>query len=355
MAKLNQDKIILITGINGYLASITGLQVLQKGYTLRGSCRSRDRVQNLLNGGFKKYASQIEIVEVPDMTVPGAFDEAVKGVHAILHMAAPVINKASKPSELIRPTVDGAVGILNSAFAHAGPQLASLIFTSSAAAIINPEAKPPHTYNDESWNEVHEAQAAELGEDASLYAAYPAGKIGAERALWAFRESDKPSFAITTVHGAIGTGPPVHLPSSPADLPFTIQPVYRALTGTPGAGPQESIKKMIGTTPYVDIRDLAGVHIWAFEHPEQADGQRYLAIAGHGAKQALYDTLRAAYPERRDVIVEGEPGVGYQKDFAFEEDGVRFDSSKTVRETGMKWIGYDQSVLDTAKAFEAYL
>lgn len=73
------EKIILITGINGYLASNTGMKVLEAGHILRGTCRSHERVAPLLAGPWKEYASRIQIYIVPDICVPGAFDEAVKG------------------------------------------------------------------------------------------------------------------------------------------------------------------------------------------------------------------------------------------------------------------------------------
>lgn len=72
-------KVILITGINGYLASNTGTAVLQAGHILRGTCRSHERVRSLLEGPWKEYGSQVEIVVVPDISEVDAFDEAVKG------------------------------------------------------------------------------------------------------------------------------------------------------------------------------------------------------------------------------------------------------------------------------------
>ena len=139
------------------------------------------------------------------------------------------------------------------------------------------------------------------------------------------------------------------------DLALTVQPVYKALVGDKEAGPQDKIGNIIGTAPYVDVRDLATIFSWAVEHPRQADGQRYLGVAGHGARQALFDTLRAVYPERRGVIDEGNPGQGYNPDFSFPENSVKFDSTKTATAIGLKWISYDKSIRDTAAALEPLL
>ena len=75
----SNGKIILITGINGYIASVLGHLVLSKGYFLRGTSRSKISVRDLLDGAYKPYSSRVTIHEVPDITAPGAFDEAVKG------------------------------------------------------------------------------------------------------------------------------------------------------------------------------------------------------------------------------------------------------------------------------------
>ena len=79
MAESSKGQIVLVTGINGYIASVIGLALLEKGYTLRGTARAVKSTAPLLEGGYEKYASQVEIVEVPNMEIAGAFDTAVKG------------------------------------------------------------------------------------------------------------------------------------------------------------------------------------------------------------------------------------------------------------------------------------
>ena len=44
----------------------------------------------------------------------GAFDEAVKGVNAILHIASPVTASADDPDELILPAVNGTKAVNSS-------------------------------------------------------------------------------------------------------------------------------------------------------------------------------------------------------------------------------------------------
>jgi len=70
---------ILITGINGYIASALGQLVLSNGYSLRGTSRSVKSALPLLTGAYAAYSDRVEIIEIPSMTAEGAFDEAVKG------------------------------------------------------------------------------------------------------------------------------------------------------------------------------------------------------------------------------------------------------------------------------------
>ena len=77
---LNHGKIVLVTGINGYIASNLGLDLLKKGYTVRGTSRSVASKATLLDGPFRGFEDYFEYYHVPDITVPGAFDEAVKGI-----------------------------------------------------------------------------------------------------------------------------------------------------------------------------------------------------------------------------------------------------------------------------------
>lgn len=76
------NKMILVTGINGYIGSHIGLQLLQKGYFVRGTVRSMSKAQRLLDGAYRCYSSQLEVVVVPDISDKGAFDEAVQGEYS---------------------------------------------------------------------------------------------------------------------------------------------------------------------------------------------------------------------------------------------------------------------------------
>ena len=81
----SNDKIALISGIDGYKASQIGFQVLQKDRTVRGTSRSIVAKDRLLCGAFRGNNLQFQHYEVKNSTVSGTFDEPVKGVHANIH------------------------------------------------------------------------------------------------------------------------------------------------------------------------------------------------------------------------------------------------------------------------------
>ena len=80
LALLPKGSIILVTGVNGFIASHVADQLLEDGYVVRGSVRSQARAKPLIEyfeGKFGK--NRFELAIVPDITVEGAFEEAVKG------------------------------------------------------------------------------------------------------------------------------------------------------------------------------------------------------------------------------------------------------------------------------------
>ena len=70
---------VLLTGANGFLAARTVEAFLKAGYSVRGTVRSLASAQEVADA-LPEYADKLEFVSVPDITVTGAFDEAIKGM-----------------------------------------------------------------------------------------------------------------------------------------------------------------------------------------------------------------------------------------------------------------------------------
>ena len=160
----------------------------------------------------------------------------------------------------------------------------------------------------------------------------------------------KPNFSISAVLPGVALGPPVQPSSKPSSMNESLRPTWALFSGE-----AKTTEDTVGVPSFVDVRDIGRIEIWCAEHPQQSNGQRYIASAGYGGPQAIADTLRKAYPNRLDKIPKGEPGVGYNPDYSHREDRFSYRGEKAEKTVGMKYIRFDQMVLDTAKAFERYL
>jgi nucleoside-diphosphate-sugar epimerase len=105
---------------------------------------------------------------------------------------------------------------------------------------------------------------------------------------------------------------------------------------------------------YVDVRDVARLVIFGAEHPEKADGQRFITASARSPAQAVADILRKQYPERRDIIKEGTPGEGYAEGYV-QKGGVVYDGSKAAKATGQGYIPWEKTVVDTVEKLRPIL
>jgi nucleoside-diphosphate-sugar epimerase len=70
--------LVLITGNNGFIAARTAEAFLKAGYSVRGTARAKSSAR-AVSDALAAYGNRVEIAEVKDITVPGAFDEALNG------------------------------------------------------------------------------------------------------------------------------------------------------------------------------------------------------------------------------------------------------------------------------------
>jgi nucleoside-diphosphate-sugar epimerase len=359
MPSANERPLVLVTAVNGFIASWTAKAFLDAGYNVRGTTRSAKSSHSMLEAEpFKSYASagRFTIVQVPNITLPGAFDEAVRGCHAIAHTASPMSLNFSDPEPVINTAVKGVRSVLDSAHLSSGSgtsTVKSFVLLSSIAAVIGkkPEDNAAYRFTEADWDNVSQNEVARLDKQTPSMMIYKASKTAAERAMWDFQRDKKPTFTMTAVNPVYVWGPPVLFPENPEDLNITAKVVWTIFSG------QEIPPPFGGSNGAVDVRDVARLILFAVQEKEKADNQRFIAASGVRSEQAVADILREAYPDRRDIIKEGTPGVGYLPDYSVPEDSpaARVDNTKAVRVTGKEWISPKQSITDAAKAFERYL
>ncbi|KAK5701420.1 hypothetical protein LTR17_022613 [Elasticomyces elasticus] len=264
MSTIENGSTVLVTGANGYIASHVADQLLQKGFKVRGTVRSDAKAEWLYTLFNDKYGKgKFEAVAVADMVAEGAFDEAVKGVSGIVHVAS-IVTFSDKYEEVVPPTVKGAVNIIASA--RKEPSVKSVVYTSSSVACLLPEPDKKTVVTKTTWNDAAVASARDAPNAVSVYAA---SKTEGERAIWAAVAEEKPSFEVSAV-----------LPD--ASFGRILQPggEKSSSTGSWAVNLYQGDTSALASPPhwFVDVADTARLHVAALIAPS-CDGQRVFAFA----------------------------------------------------------------------------
>jgi nucleoside-diphosphate-sugar epimerase len=202
-ASIPKGSLVLVTGANGFIAAHIAKQFLERGYRVLGTVRDVAKAAFLIDHVFPEYAKRgdFELVAVPDLGAPNAFDEAVKGkgIATIVHVASPLTFDPD-PNNTIPQTVGGVVGLLRAAARE--PSVKQFVYTSSAPVVTGGGApgEEIHVTKDR-WNReiIKAAWAPPPYEPSRGGATYVAGKAEAEMAMWKFAEEEKPGFDVNSV------------------------------------------------------------------------------------------------------------------------------------------------------------
>jgi dihydroflavonol-4-reductase len=267
---------IFVTGATGYIAKHLIFQLLEKGYTVRGSVRSLDsedalRTDMIIAGIPEKTVTDKLSCVALDLEHDMGWDTALTSVDALMHTASPFPLDAPKDEEtLIRPAVDGTLRALKAA-QTAG--LDRVILTSSVAAIVHyPQKTDVAAFDETDWA------------DTKTSTAYPKSKTLAEQAAWDFVANDAPEIALTTINPGAVLGQPIG-----QRFGASLAIVERTLSG------KDPMVPNIGFA-CVDVRDVAASHIAALEHPNSA-GERFACCGGYLELSEFSAILKAQYPD----------------------------------------------------------
>ncbi|MDH3843471.1 MAG: NAD-dependent epimerase/dehydratase family protein, partial [Myxococcales bacterium] len=131
----NNDRIILVTGASGFIAMHCILQLLEKGFTVRGTLRTPAREASL-RATFKKHVDADDRLSfyTAELMSDEGWREAIEGCDAVLHVASPFPRKPPKhEDELIVPAREGVLRVLRLA-SELGVR--RVVMTSSVVAMI---------------------------------------------------------------------------------------------------------------------------------------------------------------------------------------------------------------------------
>lgn len=336
-----EDQIILITGASGFLASHVVDYFLRAGYQVRGTVRSSATAEKVRQT-FSDYAPQLTFAVVEDVASPGAFDTAVKGVHGVIHTAAPfqVFGVEDNERDLLKPAIDGTLNILKSVHEFA-PQVKRVVLTSSFAAMADPSKGKwtGHVYSELDWNPTpYEAAAAE-GAPAGL--AYSTAKSLAERHAWDFVKNNKVNFDITTIMPPMIYGPNINATADLARLNTSSMDLYRLMS--PQSRSSDPVPENMFWS-FVDVRDVAEAHLRAYQVVE-AGSERFFICKGNFTYQKFVDALRANLPDIKGRVPIGNPGAG-----EVPSDVYTIDTSKSQRILGLKYRPLEETIVDAARS-----
>ncbi|KAL8370101.1 hypothetical protein RB595_000461 [Gaeumannomyces hyphopodioides] len=206
MAPLNDPSIppgawVLVTGVNGLVGSHIANQLIGRGYRVRGTVRSIDKNAWMVDYFDRKFGKGFfELAQVVDITKPGAFNDAVRGMAGVMHVASAVAFDPN-PDQVIPVAVDSTIGILESAAGETSVE--RFVLTSSYSALVYPHPNQRIRVTTETWNEESVSIAKNLPEDMSDvqkgFAVYCASKTKGEQAMWNWVKQNKPPFVANSV------------------------------------------------------------------------------------------------------------------------------------------------------------
>jgi nucleoside-diphosphate-sugar epimerase len=132
------NPLIFITGATGFIGSHVALSALEGGYRVRLSVRKPEQ-ERTLEARYSKFASQVEVIVVPDITKSSSLVDSLDGVDYIFHLASPMPGKGSEfQADYVRPAVQATEAILHAALNF--PQIQKVMVMSSVLALLPPTA-----------------------------------------------------------------------------------------------------------------------------------------------------------------------------------------------------------------------
>lgn len=335
---------VLLTGANGYIGSHVLSVLLSRGLSVRSVVRSQAKIDQM-RADFPNYSSsQLDFALVPDITAPGAYQNAVISnppFDTVVHAASPFLYRViNDNTEFLIPALNGTKEILRAVKANA-PSVTRVVITGSCAAVVDfageankSTTAESKTYSEDDWNPVSWEDA--LAGNPSV--AYRASKKFAEKAAWEFLDTEKPNFDIVVLNPPMVYGPLRHSVPSVKDLNESTARIYNLFIN---AKPEDELPPN-GMPCYVDVRDLAEAHWLAATTPE-ASNTRMVICGGRVSSQNISDVLREKVPELQARTPQGVPGGNLLQKHEY------FCSSEMAqRVLGLKFRSTEETIVDLA-------
>ncbi|KAI1420764.1 putative cinnamoyl-CoA reductase [Xylaria sp. FL1777] len=195
---------ILITGATGLIGFRILLAALAAGHNVRFTARSETKartvsanpaVQKMLTGN--KDGNRLSSAIIPDLTVVGAFDTAMKGVTHVIHAGSPVPKPTYDPTtEIFQATIGISSNILLAALKT--PTVRRVVITSSIVCNLPLGPLPPTTTPVSACDRVPLPEPLPSSFD-DVFSGYIYGKVVEMHQSDEFAKKQQPHFTISHV------------------------------------------------------------------------------------------------------------------------------------------------------------
>tara|TARA_B100001559_G_C16495200_1_gene620380 strand:+ start:879 stop:1901 length:1023 start_codon:yes stop_codon:yes gene_type:complete len=319
------EGLVVVTGVNGHIGNNLARQLVEAGYTVRGTVRSLDKAPKL----------NMEFVEA-DVLNPNDWESALKGATGLFHLAT--IYATTGDGQLILDTANqGTENVLRAA---AREGIKRVVYTSSVAAI---GSSPKGVVKDESnWN-------------SNFSLPYTQAKTESEKRAWELAEELGIDLRVINPSGVLGGS--FSRPTPSTDI------IGDAMKGKYPVVPKIPLA-------FVHVDDVASAHRLAYEIDE-ANGRYVLAPYQDGNIHDLLKRARKLYPKmkfpRIGIPLWLLPIVVLQDWFmglftgkrlltrsaakSFSKGDSKYSSKKAEEELGLTWKPYDDCIHDTVEAY----
>lgn len=316
----------IVTGANGYIGQHIVKQLLEKNYTVVGTVRSEEKGEQLV----KDFVGDFSYEVIEDFVNPRAFDKILQkhsDAVGFFHNASPAIF-VNDEEKVILPAIEGTKNLLESAHEYS-KDLKKFIYTSSMASILSKEQTKDSIITEETWNQIGRYDSTN-GVDA-----YFISKTFAEKALWEFRKTKNPRFAVNAINPDYVFGPQAF----DSGIKDTLNGSAEIVNSLLKLKPNDPIPEMASRC--IDVRDVARAHIYLFE--EDVSDQRIILSDEAFASQLVLDLIHKNFPEL-DYLPKGNPSTTAK----VLEELPKVDSTKSKAMVG-PYISMEQSIIETVK------
>ena len=267
-----------MTGVTGFLGSHTAIQLLERGYDVIGTLRSRDRAASI-KAVIAKYTSHVDKLTFAeaDLADANVWNTLTKGVDFVQHIASPFPRELPKQeNDLLIPAKNGTLNVLRAASAN---KVKRVVVTSSTGAVIYGKSRGQRSdiFDETDWTDINNKKDT---------TPYFRSKTIAERAAWEFMENNQTGMELATVCPGAILGPVLE-----KDFGTSANIVIKMLDGSMPAVPD------IGFD-LVDVRSVADLLILAMERPEAAN-ERFICSADYLKFKEVAQILKEKYPQKK--------------------------------------------------------